>query len=156
MPLVIPIGSQAPPFELPASGGQTIRLSDYRGKKTLVLYFYPKDDSTGCTIESCAFRDAYEDFLGAGAEVIGVSIDDLASHDRFKSKHRLPFILASDPDQRIARAFGVEDGMFGLLRGRATFVIDREGVVRDAFSSSVRLKTHVERALSLVKQLEAR
>ena len=151
---MLAVGTRAPEFSLLANGGRTVALADYRGKKTAVVYFYPKDDTTGCTIESCTFRDAYEDFGAAGAEVIGISIDSVESHDRFGQKHRLPFVLASDPDGKVAKAFGVEDSLFGLVRGRATFVIDREGIVRDAFSSQVRVKAHVERALALVKQLE--
>jgi len=129
-------------------------LAEYTGKKTVVVYFYPRDDSTGCTIESCSFRDAYEDFTAAGAEVIGISTDDVASHDRFSQKHRLPFVLASDPGGKTAAAYDVERSMLGLVPGRATFVIDRDGIIRDAFSSMVRLKTHVERALELVRRLE--
>jgi len=147
-------GTSAPDFTLPAGGGKTVHLADYRGQKTVVLYFYPKDDTPGCTIESCTFRDAYEDFTAAGAEVIGVSGDSVESHDKFGEKHRLPFILASDPGGATAKAFGVEKGLFGLLPGRVTFVIDRDGVVRDSFSSQLRVKTHVERARDLVKSLE--
>jgi peroxiredoxin Q/BCP len=149
-------GTRAPDFALPADGGRTARLADYHGKKTVVLYFYPRDDSAGCTIESCTFRDAYEDFTAAGAEVIGVSSDSVESHDRFSGKHRLPFVLASDPDGNTARAYQVERGMFGLIPGRATFVIDHDGIIRDAFSSSVRVKEHVHRALDLVRDLEKR
>lgn len=153
---MLTIGSRAPAFSLPAGGGpgKLASLADYAGKKTVVVYFYPRDDTTGCTIESCSFRDAYEDFTAAGAEVIGISADDVASHERFSQKHRLNFVLASDPGGKTAEAYGVEKSMLGLLPGRATFVIDREGVIRDAFSSQLRLKTHVERALELVRRLE--
>ena len=146
-------GTPAPDFSLPASDGRLIRIADYAGKRTVVIYFYPKDDTLGCTIESCAFRDSYEDFVAAGADVIGISADSIESHQAFKAKHRLSFTLASDPDRRVARAYGVSQGPFGLP-GRATFVIDRQGIVRDAFSSLFRFKTHRTRALSLVRTLE--
>jgi peroxiredoxin Q/BCP len=153
---MLSVGTRAPEFSLPARGGKPARLADYLGKKTVVLYFYPKDDTTGCTLESCSFRDAYEDFLAAGAEVIGVSADSLESHDRFAAKHRLPFVLATDADGAAARAFDVGRAFLGLAPGRVTFVIDKQGVIRDAFSSSLRMHEHVHRALSLVRSLEQR
>jgi peroxiredoxin Q/BCP len=152
---MLPIGAQAPEFSLPASGGKTVRLADFLGKKTVVVYFYPKDGTPGCTVESCTFRDSHEDFVGAGAEVIGISADSVDSHERFGAKHRLPFTLASDREGNTARAYGVGTSFMGLLPGRVTYVIDREGIIRDAFSSQLRVKTHVERALELVRTLEA-
>ena len=134
------------------SDGSKVRSADYIGKKALVIFFYPKDDTFGCTIESCAFRDAYDDFVAAGAEVIGISADSLSSHVRFREKYSLPFILTSDAGHETARAYGVRTGPLGLA-GRATFVIDKRGIVRDAFSSRVRLKRHVSRALDIVRAL---
>lgn len=145
-------GTRAPHFSLQTSDGGLLRSTDYLGQKPVVIYFYPKDDTLGCTIESCAFRDSYEAFVGAGAEVIGISADPVSAHRAFQARHRLPFILASDPGRGTSRAYGVAEGPFGLP-GRATFVIDRHGIVRDAFSSRVRVKTHVRRALHLVRQL---
>jgi thioredoxin-dependent peroxiredoxin len=150
---MLTIGDKAPEFSLAIGGGGTVRLADYHGKKTVVVYFYPKDETAGCTIESCTFRDSYEDFVAAGAEVIGISTDSVASHDRFSAKHRLPFILGSDPDGDVAKKFGVEKNLIGMP-GRVTFVIDKSGVVRDAFSSLLRFKTHVSRSLELVRTLE--
>lgn len=147
-------GTRAPDFSLPTSDGGLVRNSDYIGKKPIVVYFYPRDETWGCTMESCTFRDLYEDFVAAGAEVIGISADSEASHRRFQGKHGLPFILASDADRRAARAYGVPEGPFGLP-GRATFVIDRQGIVRDAFLSRLRVKKHVSRALDVVRQLAA-
>ena len=152
---MIDVGSVAPDFRLPALRGGEIALSDFRGQKNVVLFFYPRDESPGCTVEACTFRDSYEDFTALGAEVIGVSADGADSHDGFAKKHRLPFILASDTDGSAARAFGVDASLFGLIRGRVTFVIDKGGVVRDAFDSQIRAKAHVERALALVRSLEA-
>jgi peroxiredoxin Q/BCP len=149
---VLKRGARAPHFSLQTSDGGVLRSTEYFGRKPIVLYFYPKDDTPGCTVESCAFRDAYEQFVAAGAEVIGVSADPVSSHRRFQDKHALPFILASDTARRTAREYGVPEGPFGLA-GRATFVIDRHGIVRDAFSSRFRVKRHVSRALDLVRRL---
>ena len=148
------IGERAPEFELPAAGGKTIRLSDYQGKKTVVLYFYPKDETPGCTIEACKFRDEYEDFVAAGAEVIGVSDDSVEAHDKFAAHHRLPFVLVSDHAGDLRKRYGVKASAFGLIKGRVTFVIDRDGVIRHRFESQVRIGRHVDDALSLVKKLE--
>jgi peroxiredoxin Q/BCP len=146
-------GDRAPDFELKANDGRTVRLADYRGKKSVVLYFYPKDETPGCTIEACTFRDEYEDFTAAGAEVIGVSDDSVDSHDSFAKHHRLPFVLASDPGGTLRSKMGVERGLAGMMAGRVTFVIDKEGVIRDRFSSLIRFKGHVQNALQLVKTL---
>ncbi len=138
---------------LKGDGGASVSLSKHLGQKTLVLYFYPKDDTPGCTVEACTFRDSYQDFTDAGAEVIGVSADGEGSHAAFKSKHGLPFVLLSDPDGSAAKAFGVKK-TFGLIAGRVTFVIDRQGIVRHRFDSQLKVKEHVKEALTLVKQLE--
>ena len=151
----IPIGSPAPDFALPATGDRTVRLSDYRGKQTVVLYFYPKDDTPGCTVEACGFRDAYESFSDLGAEVIGVSGDDVKAHEGFARRYKLPFILASDPGSKVRELYGVR-ATLGLLPGRETFVIDRDGIVRDSFSSQLQVRKHVSRALTLVRELERR
>jgi thioredoxin-dependent peroxiredoxin len=145
-------GTRAPEFRLAASDGRTVQSTDYLGRKSVVIFFYPKADTFGCTIESCAFRDVYEDFAAAGAEVIGISADPVKSHDRFREKYSLPFILASDADRATARAYGVPTGLLGLP-GRATFVVDKRGIVRDAFSSRLRVKRHVSRALGIVREL---
>lgn len=145
-------GTRAPEFSLQTSDGGLVRSTDYIGKKAIVIFFYPKDDTLGCTIESCAFRDSYEEFLAVGAEIIGISTDSAASHHRFREKHSLPFILASDAGRKTAHAYGVAEGPLGLA-GRATFVIDKRGMVRDAFSSRLRVKRHVSRALDLVRGL---
>lgn len=142
-----------PAVTLTRADGSTVDLKELVGQKTLVLYFYPKDETPGCTAEACSFRDSYEDFKAAGAEVIGVSTDDGTSHEAFKKKHRLPFTLLSDPKGTAARAFGVKK-MFGLLPGRVTFVIDRAGVIRHRFDSQVRVQAHVTEALQIVKTLE--
>jgi peroxiredoxin Q/BCP len=134
--------------------GATVSLASLIGRRTLVLYFYPKDETPGCTVEACTFRDQYEDFVAAGAEVIGVSADDAASHQAFRARHRLPFRLLTDPGGLAAKAFGVKKTL-GLLPGRVTFVIDRDGMIRHRFDSQLRVQKHVAEALSLVKALEA-
>lgn len=146
-------GERAPEATLVKADGASVKLSELLGRKTVVLYFYPKDDTPGCTVEACSFRDQYEDFVGGGAEVIGVSQDDAAAHDAFRTKYRLPFTLLTDPGGAAAKAFGVKKTL-GLIAGRVTFVIDRAGVIRHRFDSQVRVKQHVAEALALVRQLE--
>lgn len=148
------VGEVAPDFTLQSQKGEAVRLSDFRGKKTVVLFFYPKDDTPGCTAESCSFRDRYDTFVEAGAEVIGVSGDSVESHESFAKKHRLPMTLLSDPGGEIAARYGVKP-LLGILPGRVTFVIDRDGIIRHVFSSQLRATRHVDEALTVVKQLEA-
>jgi peroxiredoxin Q/BCP len=131
-----------------------ITLSQFRGNKTVVLYFYPKDETPGCTAEACTFRDNFEDFVEAGAVVIGVSQDSEESHRRFTEHHRLPFLLVSDGDKTLQKAYGVPKTM-GLLPGRVTFVIDRAGKVQHVFNSQLNAKKHVREALGIVKRLAA-
>ncbi|AUX44187.1 peroxiredoxin [Sorangium cellulosum] len=148
------VGETAPDFALQSQKREVVKLSDFRGKKTVVLFFYPKDDTPGCTAESCSFRDHHDTFAEAGAEVLGVSADSTTSHEQFAQKHRLPMTLLSDPGGETAARYGVKS-LFGLLPGRVTFVIDRDGVVRHVFSSQLRATRHVDEALAVVKRLEA-
>jgi thioredoxin-dependent peroxiredoxin len=120
--------------------------------KPLVVYFYPKDETYGCTKEACEFRDQYESFVEAGADVIGVSRDDAASHTKFREHHKLPFTLLSDPGGSVAASWGVKNTL-GVIPGRVTFVFDKAGVVRHRFESAVRFGKHVEEALAVVKSL---
>jgi len=143
-------GSRAPEFSLPDAEGKTVSLSDFIGKSSLVVFFYPKDESYGCTKEACSFRDHYEVFKEAGAEVIGISADDAASHRSFAKNHRLPFILLSDPDGVTAGKYGVKKTL-GLLPGRVTFVIDKQGIVLMRFSSQLNFGKHIEQALQVLK-----
>lgn len=112
----VKVGDTAPDFTLPAQDGSTISLRDFRGQQAVVLYFYPKDDTPGCTAESCAFRDQYEVFKTAGAEVIGVSGDSSESHQKFAAKHNLPFTLLSDKDNQVRKQYGATTA-FGLIPG---------------------------------------
>ncbi len=129
-------GRPAPEFELASDSGETVRLSDLRGRP-VVLYFYPKDDTPGCTTEACEFRDAYDVFRERGAEVLGVSPDDVISHEKFKSKYGLPFTLLADPDHKVAEDYGVwtERNRYGkkyMGINRSTFIIDPEGNIARA------------------------
>ena len=148
----IAVGDTAPDFTLTNQSGQQVTLSEYRDRQVVVLYFYPRDDTYGCTREACAFRDKFEDFVDAGAVVIGVSSDSVASHDQFATKHRLPFQLVADRGGQLRASYGVSAGL-GVLPGRVTYVIDRQGVVRHIFSSRTQFEGHVERALKQVHQL---
>ena len=129
-------GTPAPDFELQSDEGETVKLSDFRGRP-VVLYFYPKDDTPGCTTEACEFRDAYDVFRDRGTEVLGVSPDDISSHERFKHKYELPFTLLADPDHEVAEQYGVWGerkfaGKTYMGITRSTFVIDRDGTVARA------------------------
>ncbi|NJN22953.1 MAG: peroxiredoxin [Leptolyngbya sp. RL_3_1] len=152
--MAITVGDIAPDFSLAAQGGETITLSQFKGQKPVVLYFYPKDDTPGCTAESCSFRDSYEAFKDLGAEVIGISSDSPSSHSAFAAKHNLPFILVSDMGARVRKAYGVP-ATLGLLPGRVTYVIDRDGIVKHVFNSQFNATAHVSEALSVLKSLAA-
>lgn len=145
------LGDQAPDFTLPAADGRRVSLADYRGRP-VVVYFYPKDDTPGCTAEACAFRDQYQDFTQAGAEVIGISSDGPESHARFADKHRLPFVLLSDAGGAVRKAYGVP-ATLGLLPGRVTFVLDGDGIIRHMFSSQLRARQHVAEAVGVIRSL---
>ncbi len=148
----IEIGSKAPDFSLPDQQGRRVNLADFVGKTNLVVYFYPKDESYGCTKEACSFRDNYEVFKQAGAEVIGISSDDIASHQAFAANHKLPFILLSDKGKTVAEKYGVGKSL-GILPGRVTFVIDKQGIIRLVFSSQLSFEKHVEEALQMLNTL---
>ncbi len=149
----IEIGSKAPDFSLPDQRGNRVNLSDYLGKSNMVIYFYPKDESYGCTKEACSFRDNYEVFKKSGAVVIGISSDDIASHQAFAANHKLPFLLLSDKDKTVAEKYGVGKSL-GILPGRVTFVIDKKGIVRLMFSSQLNFEKHVSESLDILKKIE--
>jgi thioredoxin-dependent peroxiredoxin len=150
--MTLAVGDKAPDFTLPSSTGEPVTLSKLYADRSVVVFFYPKDDTPGCTVEACSFRDRYEDFVQAGAAVVGISSDSEDSHERFASKHQLPMTLLSDPDGKVRSLFKVK-ATLGLFPGRATFVIDRRGVVRHVFVSQLRAGAHVGEALSVVRQL---
>jgi len=149
-------GQPAPDFTLPTDGGGSVSLAALRGR-LVVLYFYPKDDTSGCTKEACAFRDQLPDFSAADAVVIGVSKDGPKSHDRFKAKYALPFTLASDEDTAVAQAYGVwvEKSLYGrkyMGMDRATFLIDRAGLIR-AVWHKVKVAGHAEAVLQAARNI---
>lgn len=149
---MIDVGQRAPDFTLPAGDGRSVSLADFRGKKVVVLFFYPKDETPGCTREACEFRDSFDAFSEVGAEVIGVSDDDVESHKKFAANHRLPMTLLSDVGGKVREKFGVK-AFLGIVPDRVTFVIDREGVVRHVFAARLRFGKHVDEALGVVKTL---
>jgi peroxiredoxin Q/BCP len=150
--MTIAAGERAPNFTLPAADGRSVSLADFRGKKVVVVFFYPKDETPGCTREACEFRDSYDRFGDAGAEVMGISDDDVESHKKFAEHHRLPMTLLSDLGGKVRETYGVKP-LFGLVPDRVTFVVDREGFVRHVFASRLRFGKHVDEALAVVKEL---
>lgn len=152
--MTLAVGDKAPDFTLPTDGGGKISLKSLKGKP-VVLYFYPKDDTSGCTAEACAFRDAIPDFSQVKAEIVGISRDSVTSHDKFKKKYKLPFPLASDEDGEVCEAYGtwVEKSMYGrkyMGIERSTFLIDGKGIIR-AIWRKVKVPGHAEDVLEAVK-----
>ena len=148
------VGSKAPDFSLRSQSEEMVGLKDFLGKRPVVLYFYPKDDTPGCTKEACAFRDEYEKFGRLDAEVIGVSSDSVESHRSFAEKHDLPFTLLSDEEGKVRRLYGVPN-TFGVFPGRVTYVIDEEGVIRHMFASQIAAVQHVEEALEALAAIRS-
>lgn len=133
--------------------GDNVALSEFFGKKNVVLYFYPKDETPGCTREACSFRDSYEDLTNLGAEVLGVSGQSVASHKSFATHYGLPFVLLSDVDNAVRKLYGVPSSM-GILPGRVTYIIDKQGIVRHIFNSQTQTQRHVEEAKKTLEDLE--
>lgn len=152
---MLQLGDTAPDFTLKTTTGEAFRLADQRGKRAIVLYFYPKDDTPGCTAEACSFRDQYQDFQDLGAEVVGVSSDSEASHQKFTQKHRLPFPLLADTGGQVRKLYEVPRALLGILPGRVTFVIDKEGVIRYIFNSMNRATDHVAHARQVLMDLQS-
>ncbi len=150
----IEVGSKIPDFTLLNQDGKSININDLVGTKNLVIYFYPKDDTPGCTKEACSFRDQFTDFTDLGAEVIGISSDSVKKHKSFAEKHRLPYTLLSDVDKTVRKAFGVPADFLGLLPGRVTYIIDKKGVVKHLFNSQFNAEKHVSEALEILKQID--
>ena len=151
--MTVKVGDKAPDFTLPSQLGDNVTLSEYFSKKNIVLYFYPKDESPGCTREACTFRDSYEELTGLGAEVIGISSQSVESHKSFATHHGLPFILLSDAENKVRKLYGVPSTM-GIVPGRVTYIIDKKGIVRHIFSSQSQAEKHVEEAIKTLKELE--
>ena len=147
------VGDSIPLFSLNDQYGKSCNIEDFIGHKNLVIYFYPKDNTLGCTIETCSFRDEYSQFKEVGAEVIGISSDTVDSHQNFSDEHHLPFILLSDLGGKVRDLFGVPYA-FGFIPGRVTYVVDKEGVIKHIFNSQIQPKRHIREALEVLQQLE--
>ena len=148
----IQIGSTIPSFTLPDQNGNLFDINSVLGKKNLVIYFYPKDDSPGCTAQACSFRDQFNDFMEADAVVVGISSQSVESHKEFATKHRLTFTLLSDKGNIIRKQFGVPTNLLGLLPGRVTYVADKTGKVIYVFNSQLQATKHVEEALRILQK----
>jgi len=148
----IEVGDAAPDFSLPSQSGQMVELKRLLGRNGVILYFYPKDNTPGCTTEAKAFRDAYEVFKELGAEVVGVSSDTVESHKGFAAKCGVPFILLSDEGGRVRKLYGVPSSL-GLFPGRVTYVLDANGIVRHVFNSQMNPARHVEEAVRVLKSI---
>jgi peroxiredoxin Q/BCP len=150
----IKTGSRVPPFALQDQSGELFDIQNFIGKKNLVIYFYPKDDSPGCTKEACYFQDQYEVFRQVDAEIIGISGQSVESHRRFAEKHGLSYILLSDTGNKVRKLFGVPKDFFGVLPGRVTYVVDKTGVVVYVFNSQTKATKHVDEALRILRELK--
>lgn len=147
------IGDKIPAFSLLDQDENTFKITDYLGVKNLVIYFYPKDDTPGCTKEACSFRDEFEVFSDLNAMVIGISGDSPESHREFIKKYQLPFTLLSDEDDKVRKQFGVNGNYLGLIPGRVTFVADKKGVIQFVFDSQGQAIQHVEKAKQVLAGL---
>ena len=150
--MALKVGDKIPDFTATDSNGQTVDSTAFIGQKPVVIYFYPKDNTPGCTAQACSFRDQYQDFKDLGAEVIGISSDSEASHEKFSKQYKLPFILLSDKNKSIRNQFGVKGDMFGLIPGRVTYVADKNGIIKMIFDSVLATK-HIPKALEAIKRL---
>ena len=150
----IETGSKVPAFSLPDQHGNMFDISGVIGKKNLVIYFYPKDDSPGCTKEACYFRDQFEVFNQADALIIGISGQSVESHKKFAEKYRLSYTLLSDEGDKVRRLFGVPTNFFGVMPGRVTYIADKSGTVVYVFNSQGQATKHVDEALRILKDLK--
>ncbi len=146
-------GTQAPDFEGEADDGSTFHLSDFRGKKNVVLYFYPKDFTPGCTKEACNFRDESETMEKHDAIVVGISADTAESHSSFKEQHKLTFPLIADPDKRLRKTYEAQ-GLLGLIPARITYIIDKQGVIRKSFRHDLNIGKHLSDTLAALETVE--
>ena len=148
----VKVGEEAPDFTLYDQDGESVSLGDFKDVNNVVLFFYPKDFSPGCTTQACSFRDSYEDFTDRGAVVVGVSSDSVESHKKFLDTYLLPFTLLSDPKGEVRSLYGATKA-FGLLPGRYTFIIDKNGVVRHIFTSETNMKKHIDESLKVLREI---
>ncbi len=149
----IKVGDYVPKFTLKDQNGNDFSIADLIGQKALVIYFYPKDDTPGCIKEACSFRDEFEDFTTLNAEVIGISSDNVASHKKFAEKYRLPFTLLADTKKEVQKMFGVPRSILGLIPGRVTYIINKNGKVVYIFNSLGKAEQHIIEAKKILKSL---
>lgn len=152
--MAIQTGDKCPSFSLLDQNGNTVSTDHLIGYKILVIYFYPKDYSGGCTAEACSFRDAYEEFKDAGCEVIGISSDSVKSHKGFAKKNRLTFTLLADTKKEVRKLFGVPKAAFGLIAGRVTYIVDLNGIVRNVHNSLANTDSHIAEALTVINSIK--
>ncbi len=150
--MALQVGDKIPNFSAKDSNGNDFESSSVIGKKPVVFYFYPKDNTPGCTAQACSFRDQYEDFKDLGAEVIGVSSDSVQSHEKFAKRYKLPYLLLSDNDKKLRNLFGVKANLFGLLPGRVTYVADKNGIIQLVFDSMM-VTNHIPKALEIITKI---
>ena len=150
--MALQTGDTVPLFSALDTNGNVFESNTLVGIKPFVLYFYPKDDTRVCTEQACTFRDQHEDFKALGAEVIGVSSDSIKSHQKFAARYRLPFVLLSDSDKKLRKLFGVPNDLLGLIPGRVTYVVDKNGIIQLVFNS-MSGKIHIEKALEILKRI---
>jgi len=150
--MVLKVGDSIPHFSALDTNGILFESQSVIGKKPLVIYFYPKDNTRVCTEQACSFRDQYQDFTALGAEVIGISSDSVRAHQRFAKQYQLPFLLLSDANKKLRNLFGVPNDLLGLIPGRVTYVVDREGVIQLVFNSMLG-KIHIQKALEMLKSM---
>ncbi len=152
--MALKIGDRCPSFSLQNQENQTVRIDDLIGQQLLVIYFYPKDDTPGCTAEACSFRDSFEEFKDLGCEVIGISSDSPEKHKEFATKHRLSFTLLADIKKDVRKLFGVPTNLFGLIPGRVTYIFDKKGALRSIYNSQTNAEAHTKEALKTVQLIQ--
>lgn len=151
--MALKIGDACPTFKLFNQHNELIDISNFFGQKILVIYFYPKDETPGCTKEACGFRDEHEDFEALGCEVIGISSDSVSAHQKFAANHRLNFHLLADTSKTARKLFGVPGDLFGLIPGRVTYIIDLDGKIKGIFNSQMNPVGHIAEAKKMVTTL---
>ncbi len=151
--MALQIGDQIPNFTAKDTNDNDFDSTTIVGQKPVVIYFYPKDNTPGCTAQACSFRDQYEDFTDLGADVIGISGDSVASHEKFAKRHKLPFLLLSDNSGKLRKLFGVKTNLLGLIPGRVTYIADKTGTIQLIFDSMMATK-HIPKALEFLKKIE--
>jgi len=146
------VGDTIPSFSLKDQNGKDFDIDQYRGKQPLVIYFYPKDDTPGCTKEACSFRDEFEVFTDLNVKVIGISSDDVASHKKFADKYQLPFTLLADTQKKVRKLFGVPNSFLGILPGRVTYIVNKHGIIVHIFNNMTNAEKHISESLNAIKR----